>query len=386
MSLIVPLASMILTGFSVSWSSLPAQSDCLGSAEITVTIEGDDLLEVAVDDCRKVSWEITATVDGEGFIRQSGTMMDSSFPVSEVIEFSSLEPGGHTLSVTLADLETGTVRQKEMQFTVDQCSGDLWSSSALLLDPSGPVRASGYLGLSWSVYIPEDEELTEAAYAFFNDDTSPVREGWLQRDESVEGSTALFAGSIPLNGLNKGVYRVSVAALDSNGMVASSSSSSIRLLEAWDLWGVDPDVTETLIRPIATVHELRELEQAGGLGDRNSVMADFWGLRDPIPATRENEYLQEYLLRLDKISREFATTGISGINTDRGIVYAKLGEPDIVEEYPFEIGAYPYIRWEYFTPALTVSFVDYSGYGFYELAENWETVDRAFNAGEEWAR
>ncbi|HPF33525.1 MAG TPA: hypothetical protein PK907_10960, partial [Candidatus Sabulitectum sp.] len=70
---------------------------------------------------------------------------------------------------------------------------------------------------------------------------------------------------------------------------------------------------------------------------------------------------------------------------DRGVVYAKMGEPDIVQDFPFELGEYPYITWDYFSPPLSVTFVDQSGYGFYELVENWETVNRAFASGKDWA-
>jgi GWxTD domain-containing protein len=168
--------------------------------------------------------------------------------------------------------------------------------------------------------------------------------------------------------------------------VTASAGSSVSILSAWDIWGDDPGTTATLIRPVASSNELRELERAGGLGDRNSVMADFWNRRDPNQATRGNEFLDEYLRRLDYISREYATTGIQGINTDRGVVYAKLGEPDIVENFPFELGEYPYITWVYFTPSLSLTFVDQTGYGLYELVEDWDTVNRAFNAGEDWSQ
>jgi GWxTD domain-containing protein len=250
--------------------------------------------------------------------------------------------------------------------------------------PEGPVRASGSIGIAWNVYVPDGAESPRGAFALLNSATEVVREGWFEGAANDDGVVS-FSADVLLNGLPKGRYRITAAALNGDELVASASSS-VSLLESWDIWGDDPEVTSTLIRPIASASELRELSRAGGQGDRNSVMADFWNRRDPNPATRANEYLQEYLRRLDHIAREFTTTGVQGINTDRGIVYAKMGEPDITASYPFEVGDYPYITWEYFTPSLSVTFVDQAGYGFYELVEDWETVNRAFNAGEDWSQ
>lgn len=384
MTLTAILATLALTGFSLSWSSLPAQSDNTGSAEVTVLIPEEDLLAVTLDGGSMIFYEITATIDGEGFLRRSGRITDSSFPISEVLVYNSLESGGHTVAVTLKDLESGAASRREVEIFIDASDGTLWSSGGVRIYPDGFMRASGCVNLSWNVYIPEGEEMPPGAYALLDRTTEVVREGWLTGEESNEG-VVFYSADVSLSGLEKGRYRFTVVALQDRAVVASSSSS-IRLLESWDIWGDDVDETKTLIRPIATGHEIRELERAGGLGDRNSVMADFWTRRDPNPATRENEYLDEYLLRLDKISRYFSATGIRGINTDRGVVYAKMGEPDIIQDFPFELSYYPYITWDYFTPSLSLSFVDHDGYGFYEMTEGWDIVDRAFNAREEWSQ
>ncbi len=383
MILTVALTALALTGFSLSWSSLPAGSDCFGSAEVTVFIAQDDLLAVSIEGGQVVRYEITSTIDGEGFLRRSGSATDNSFPISEVLPYSLLSSGGHIVSVTLRDLESGAVNREEIEVFIDTSSGSLWSSGGVRVDPDGFIRASGYAVLSWSVYMPDSVDVPQAAYALLDRSTDVVREGWLESDIKEAGVVS-FSAEVLLSGLDKGRYRFSVAALQGDSVVASSSTS-ISLLEAWDVWGDDVDETVTLIRPIASAHEIRELERAGGLGDRNSVMADFWTRRDSNPTTRNNEYLDAYLLKLDLISRKFSTTGIRGINTDRGVVFAKLGEPDIVENFPFENGYYPYITWEYFTPSLSLSFTDQNGYGLYEMVEGWDTVDRAFNSREDWS-
>ena len=374
---------LALTGFNLSWSSFPSRSGSSGSVEMTVLIEDDDLIAVSSDGEQIVSYEITSTIDGGDFLRRGSRLADSCFPISEVLFYDLLETGEHSVSVTLTDLESGSVQSSEMIIFIDAADSDLWSSGGIRVIPGGVLRAAGYTSLSWNVYIPEDEDqnIPVAAYALLDRSTDVVREGWLEGEFRDDG-VLLYTADVSLSGIEKGRYRFTVAALRGDTVVASSSSS-ISLLEAWDIWGDDVDETSCLIRPIASAYELAELERAGGLGDRNSVMADFWTRRDPNPATRENEYIDAYLLRLDRISRDFTTTGIRGINTDRGVVYAKMGEPDIVDNFPFEVGNYPYVTWEYFTPSLILTFVDSDGYSFYEMVESWEIVDRAFNSREE---
>lgn len=377
---------LALSGFTLSWSSSPSRIENTGSAEVSVTISEDDLLQVSSDSGFIVSYEISATIDGENFVRQSNTLTNNTFPVYEVLSYNSLVEGEHIVTVTLTDLESGGSNSKEIELIIDAVNSDLWSSSGLRISPNGIVRSSSIVELLWSVYLPLPQSDLEvnprAAYALLDKDAEVVLEGWLT-GELVEPGIVSYNKDIFVTGTPKGRYRFTVVALLDDSLVASSSSS-ISIIDSWDLWGNNAEETITLIRPIATTHEIAELERAGGLGDRNSVMADFWIKRDPFPSTSENEYLEMYLLRLDFISQEFSTTGIRGINTDRGVVYAKMGEPDIIENHPFELGNYPYILWEYFTPSLSLSFADYNGYGYYVMEESWTVVDRAFNLREEW--
>lgn len=385
MTIAAVFTMLVLTGFNLSWSSVPSRPGSTGSAEVTVEITEEDLIAISTDHGAQVSYEITATMDGEGFLRRSSTVTDGSFPINELLVYNSLETGGHVVSVTLTDLESRLASSSDIEIFIDVANGTLWSSGGVRISPDGQVRASGYVNLSWNVYIPENEEGNEppGAYALLDRTTDVVLEGWLTSEFRGDG-VVFYTADVSLFGIEKGRYRFTVAALQGDSVVASSSSS-ISILESWDIWGDDLNETKTLIRPIASVHEIRELDRTGGQGDRNSVMADFWARRDPVSATRENEYLEAYLIRLDLISSEFSTTGVRGINTDRGVVYAKMGEPDIVKNYPFEIEQYPYITWEYFTPSLALSFVDQDGYGYYEMVQGWDSVDRAFNSREEWS-
>ena len=179
--------------------------------------------------------------------------------------------------------------------------------------------------------------------------------------------------SLDISDLDAGEYEI-LAVIVSDNSIAATSRANLKLLQAWDVWGEDPDLTETLIRPIANSSELSELKGAEGSSSRNAVMAEFWQERDPTPVTIQNEFLEMYLARLDYIDENFSMLNIMGINTDQGWVFALLGEPDMIESRPLETATLPIQVWTYFTPPIEVLFIDYNGCGTFELAIDWEEV------------
>ena len=188
-------------------------------------------------------------------------------------------------------------------------------------------------------------------------------------------SDGLYRGvtSLDISKLDAGEYEI-LTVIVSDGSIVATSRVDLKLLQAWDVWGEDPDLTESLIRPIANSSELSELKGAEGSSSRNAVMAEFWQERDPTPVTVQNEFLEMYLARLDYIEENFSMLNTMGINTDQGWVFALLGEPDIIDSRPLETATLPLQVWTYFTPPVEVLFVDKNGCGTYELASDWEEV------------
>jgi hypothetical protein len=50
-----------------------------------------------------------------------------------------------------------------------------------------------------------------------------------------------------------------------------------------------------------------------------------------------------------------------------GMVYITFGPADEIERHPFDTNAKPYQIWYYYNEKLRFLFVDYNGYGEYEL-------------------
>ncbi len=349
---------------------------------ITVIIEQDDLVTVFESGAGLAEYEVSAAVNGR-FQRAGGVVPEGGFPAVEELVFQGLSTGTHRLEAVLMDLETGERTVQGVDLVIDSTTADTWSSAGLRLSPSGTVRAAGDLAILWDVYPPAGTEPLQAAYAVLDQSLNVVREGWMELTRQEEGVLS-FSSRVSLGGLERGLYRVNTAVTDGESSVMASSSSTVRLLSSWDLWGDDPEETLTLVRPIASSREVSDLQGAPGPGQRQAVMSEFWLRRDPNPATRENEYLDIYRRRLDYIERVFTVGVTRGILTDMGIAWAKLGEPDVVDDYPFQVEGYPYQVWTYFNPRLTLTFVDRHGYGLYEFSGEWQDVNRAFSLGEEW--
>lgn len=193
----------------------------------------------------------------------------------------------------------------------------------------------------------------------------------------MHGSAYRVETSLDIGHLDAGKYYLLAAAV-SDTEVVTDSRTVLQLYQAWDIWGENADLTETLVRPIAHSSELSALRNAEGQSSRRAVMAEFWHRRDPSPGTVRNEFLEMYLARLDNIEEKFTMLNTMGINTDQGRVYALLGEPDIIDSRPLETSTLPTQVWTYCSPAIEVYFIDHDNCGVFELATDWEEVQSIY--------
>ncbi|MEN8208160.1 MAG: GWxTD domain-containing protein [Candidatus Fermentibacteria bacterium] len=366
----------VITGFQINWNVEPANGQEGSGVHITVQLLEEDLLFVIENGSEIAFWEIAVAVDGDYAARNSGSVIRSELPWIEDISISGVQPGTHLLTVMIGDLETGRSTEWEETIEVIQLDSTSWSSGSLQITGGSYQRASGVTDVFWNVYPPrtEDEEEAdslEAAYALRDGSGITRREGWM--DMVLSDGVYRGAASLDISNLDAGEYEL-FAVIVSDGVIATAARTDLKLLQAWDVWGEDPDLTASLIRPIAHSSELRELDDAEGPSSGKAVMAEFWLERDPTPVTVQNEFLEMYLARLDYIEDNFSMLNVMGINTDQGWVFALLGEPDIIDSRPLEVSTLPLQVWTYFTPPIEVLFVDRNGCGTFELATDWEEV------------
>ncbi len=66
--------------------------------------------------------------------------------------------------------------------------------------------------------------------------------------------------------------------------------------------------------------------------EREHFIEQFWRRRDPNPQTEENEFREQYYLRIAHANMTFGFGKTAGWKTDRGRIYIIYGAPDEVEQ------------------------------------------------------
>jgi len=142
------------------------------------------------------------------------------------------------------------------------------------------------------------------------------------------------------------------------------------------------------VRYIISDGELAEWRNLSSRADRMLFIETFWGRRDPTPESPENEYRQEYLERWGYVQQHF-TAGKPGWRTDRGRIYLMLGPPSTVERHPFgrdrterpsEVWYYNSVNNRALPATVEIAFVDFMGYGDYEIVTDLDRTARFHSA------
>ncbi len=120
----------------------------------------------------------------------------------------------------------------------------------------------------------------------------------------------------------------------------------------------NPVESIALVRYIATADEIRALENAKP-EERQKAWDAFWSKRGP-------GFKEEFFARVRYANEHFSSLG-PGWKTDRGMIYITYGPPDQVESYPHNIDGPPYEIWSYYSYRRRFVFIDYDGFGRYEL-------------------
>ncbi|MCC7431024.1 GWxTD domain-containing protein [bacterium] len=131
------------------------------------------------------------------------------------------------------------------------------------------------------------------------------------------------------------------------------------------------------LRYIAPSKDLERMKKSKGEEQKQNFKA-FWKERDPTPNTEINELMLEYYRRVEFSSTHFSNV-TPGWKTDRGMVYILFGPPNDIEEHTFEVNTRPYIIWYYYSLGRKFTFVDFRGFGDYELLEPLSSFDTHFN-------
>ncbi len=131
-----------------------------------------------------------------------------------------------------------------------------------------------------------------------------------------------------------------------------------------------------MLKYLATKQESDQLKKATTPEERKKVWDAFWALRNTDDHDRENPTKEEYFRRIRHANRYFSYMKREGWRTSRGMIYITYGEPDEVEDYPFELASKPYQIWHYYRtiPSRSFLFIDEWGDGNYDLQPPYDGV------------
>ena len=109
--------------------------------------------------------------------------------------------------------------------------------------------------------------------------------------------------------------------------------------------------------------------QIKNLDGKKDFLYQFWLSQDPDPATEQNEFRDNYLLRLDYANSAFRAFRCEGWRTDRGRVYMVYGPPSDIDRHPNEPNSHSYEIWNYneLQGGVIFVFADLDGYKNYRL-------------------
>jgi len=121
------------------------------------------------------------------------------------------------------------------------------------------------------------------------------------------------------------------------------------------------------LRFIAYSDEMKKLNNSKEDKKEENFRA-FWVKRDPTPDTPKNELMDEFYRRIQYSNEKFGTWQ-EGWKTAMGMIFILFGPPDDIEVNMYGRDGRHYQRWTYFKISRSFTFVDYNGFGEYELMD-----------------
>lgn len=197
-----------------------------------------------------------------------------------------------------------------------------------------------------SIYfeIYNNDEPIKVEYSIFDIDSKQILPETLRTDTIVDTKISSF----DVSQLASGSYILSVRAYNDSLSIGMSKQFKI-YMGAIDLSGDFDGVTRLIEEYIRyEKNSLEKLKSSEPGKSRREAWKEFWNQFDPSPLSEENEYLDEFIRRVNFANDYFTSLPFKGSFTDMGRVYICLGPPDGVyyETMPREGNSYEV--WEYY--------------------------------------
>ena len=323
------------------------------------------------------SGEVLARAEGTEQVRVVGFKETARTDESVIFQqLLSVPPGSGDLLVTVRDETSGKASSSSRPVTVPRLGGRTLSSPVpfyeatmrnavdslprLLVSPRSTIvfGRDSIVPLYVEAYGEGDrvkvqtEAMGDGSTKLWSDTSTLVRRGRL-----VSGVVR-----VPATYLGIGVSRIVVRRLDSG----DTTSTPVFISFGDELPVATYEQMISYLRYFTSPGRLARLRDAP-VDQRASAWASF--VQELYGAGSTGEVLRPYFARIEVANAKYRDEGIPGWQTDRGMVYVTLGDPDQMREpTPMDMtNRGRVLVWEYLTRRLTLVFVDQSGSGRWRL-------------------
>ncbi len=399
--------------FAIDAADFRADQEGLTSLEIYYKIFYDGLSYQKTTDGYQADYEIAISVEGdndqqiEGIIRDGSikvkTFAETRRPNDFVINMASvkLDKQDVTIRAALTDKVGDQVYQEEREVKerdywgkypslsrIEFCreitpsgqeskfnKGDLW------VIPAVTRQFGGDFDTTLTFYQEVYPGRTDVKYAKVITRIYHRVKGFVYVDTVDYGNIEEIhreSRTINVAGFMPGDYELEVRLEGRRGKVYDKIIEEFELmLTAETIYRSDFDLAVEMLKYLATKQERKDLKNAATPEERRERWDEFWRLRDQAEHVRENPTKEEYFRRVRHADRYFSVMKKDGWKTTRGMIYITYGEPDEVEDYPFELATKPYQVWLYYrlSPPRKFVFIDEWGDGNYELQPPYNGID-----------
>ncbi|HBY18343.1 MAG: hypothetical protein XD77_0454 [Marinimicrobia bacterium 46_47] len=277
-----------------------------------------------------------------------------------------------TVVVYVADILTQRKGKKEFTAELSLFKDTAWflgevfpADEPIHVDSSKtpPVR---YIRFIFSAAGKEGKE--KFTFRIF-DDGKKIREGYFF--VNLKKSPRDYAFPVSIDELGYKTYTLELSTMIDDKEIRRSTRFQIRWEEMSPLIH-DLDLAVRQMRYLRMTNfiqadEYQKMLNATG-DEQKKLFQDFWKRNDPSPNTPNNELMNEYFHRIELANQLFSGF-LDGWESDRGMIYTIFGEPDDVEQHTFDLSTKPYIIWYYHNLNRQFVFMDYTGFGDYQLTQ-----------------
>ncbi len=368
--------------FNLQCRVKPGNTIKTGVVEIEISIPNNELLFIKEKNIYKNKFDISIIVNKNDSLiigkNQIKTIEYNTFEATKtkkeniiINESFNLTPDKYTVSVVVTDLATQIIWKKEKKVDMTILNTKHWIQSELYLYNNIPIDSTkkknkDEIFVAFTALGKQGNQQFEY-FIYQAGNEVPIKKGAYEIDLVKQRKEYVIKLDIKkfkhseyemkLNTkINDQIFSRSIKFQVSYGNLSSAISNIDNAVQ---------QMRYLLMTNFITNKEYKEINKAEN--DKKRVLfLNFWKSVDPSPQTEENEIMNEYYHRINLANKSFSNKN-NGWKTDRGMVLTIFGHPDDIEDHTFEMGTKPYIIWHYYQTNRSFVFVDYTGYGSYQL-------------------